>query len=119
MRTERCFELFADKELQAFLRAECHRHSRREELQQEFFAAAWVAISECEDEDCDTDRLQRLAHNAIVKQYRRELRERKLIHELLQTYEAEGADPRLSAPSERRKDAGIVLQPRRNWRGDD
>jgi DNA-directed RNA polymerase specialized sigma24 family protein len=114
MTTQRCIEWFADKELQEFIRAECRRHSHREELGADFFSSAWVAISEHKQDDCDLEELKRIAHNAIFKAYRAELRERKLTKELARIYESEEADPRFSAPSGRRRDAGIVLLAR-DW----
>lgn len=112
MTSERCIELFRDKELTDFIHDEARRHSHRDDLQADFIAAAWVAISECQRDDCDLEELKRIIYNAIRKAYRRELRERKLIKELIQIYENEEADPRLSSPSERRRDAGIVLSAR-------
>lgn len=109
MTTQRCIELFHDAELQDYIHAECRRHSHDCELQADFRASAWAAITDKAADDCDLEVLKRLASNAIRSAYKAELRRRKMMRELATLYKLEDyAQPFHDSPSRRRIDAGFI-----------
>ena len=111
MNAEKVIALSKDKELQQYIQRECVRHSKREELQEEFFSAAWEYIGTAAPEACDSTTLRRLTYNAITRAYRKELARRKFVAELAESYELEQADPQSSIPACRGNEKGIVFQP--------
>jgi hypothetical protein len=112
MKAERIHELLADRKFMAYIRRECRRHSSRVELQEDFASAAWEYLSTL-SVDLDAITLKRMVLNAIHRAYRHELKERHLMAELGDAYQADGDAPGSCIPAGRtggKRDGEIVLQ---------
>lgn len=78
MTTERCLELWYDKELQRSIREECRRLTRDRDLYERCFSEAWCWISCSAPDDMDIDLIVYYAADAIFNEYRKELGQRKI-----------------------------------------
>jgi hypothetical protein len=83
MTTARCVELFQDEDLQRFIRNQSRRRAHDEELIADCYIAAWTWISAHAPDDLDSDAIKRFAECAIDREYRKELRHRRLVGKLL------------------------------------
>jgi len=108
MTTARCLQLWRDQELQEFIHGECRRHSHDEQMQADFFAAAWAWISACAPDDMDIDTIMINAEEAIDLAYRAELRERRLTRQLLQICIVDNSEIRDFEAYGHRVDAGRI-----------
>lgn len=82
MSGEEFFELYQDTGLRQHVVDQAKRHSRKEELQEEFIQEAWLYIS-ISRADMATEEYKRIAYNAIQNLY---LAEKKQLAVSFDTY---------------------------------
>jgi hypothetical protein len=114
MTSERCIDLFKDKELQEFIRRQSRRRAHDEQLQADCYTAAWTWISEYAPDDLEMDALKRFAEYAIDHEYRQELRHRRLVGKLLDICIQEDGEIVDFDRYGHRWDAGMVLETPKN-----
>jgi predicted ribosome quality control (RQC) complex YloA/Tae2 family protein len=66
--TERFMEVMKDKELHEYVWSQARRHSKRDELAEEFVQEAWLCISTAPN-DWDNDSLKQLIYKSIYSSY--------------------------------------------------
>ena len=111
MTMERVIELWGDCELQEFISRQCCRLSHDEEIQRDCFACAWAWISASAPDDMEIETIKRYAGRAVVNEYKRELRQRRLTRTLLDICCVEESEILDFEPYGRRGDAGELVKP--------
>ncbi len=111
MTATRCYQLIHDPDFNGYVWAEARRHTHDEDMQADFYAAAWAWISSSAPEDMDEEALMEFVYDAIHNAYRAELRHRRLTRALLEICIVEDEEVRDFEPYGHRQDAGKIINP--------